>query len=576
MSANHSNLIRAATYYRKSTNRQEDSIERQRAQAVPYAAKQGYQFTSETYVDEGISGDEFDKRPGFQRLLRDAQAGKFEVIVVDEPSRLSRQNPIDLIEKVIAPLRRARIKIDTVSKGPLDYGSLAGIIMMTVHAHKAEDESRDLGRRILGGIAEKVKDGLWFGWSPPYGLRMERTIDPQTGKVLARRCVFGPKEEVRAVRFIFDAVANRWWPLRRVCRELEARGVRPPTTGKGSNKAEGRWNPSTVRKFLVNRKYVGDLTWNETHKGKYYAWKGGAGGRTQEHQGTVNRSCSRNAQEDVIVIPIPDLIPPLIDRDTFSRAAAALERSQKRTSPRTGDHLFTHMLVCGDCGSFMRGQPDHGQKGYICAKYKEYGSKACNRNTVKEAALMKSILKSVKDDILNPRRLDQIEEEIKRRLKADSDSGEDDRLRQRVSALDRDIAQGHANHARLPEDRLPGVIAQVRQWEKERGDLQARLRELEGGTSESQAVLAEARRQLWRLRESLENGDEEAQACVIREIVSKVEVTFTHERTHGRRSATGRNRLYNRPSGAILYVRPGLGLSCLCIPDSPRRAHAGA
>ncbi len=112
--------LRAAFYFRMSTDRQEDSVERQRAGVAPYAARQGYQHAGD-YVDEGIAGDVFDKRPDFQRLLRDAAAGKFDVIAVDEPSRLSRQNPVELIEKVIAPLRRAGVKIDTVSKGPLDY-----------------------------------------------------------------------------------------------------------------------------------------------------------------------------------------------------------------------------------------------------------------------------------------------------------------------------------------------------------------------------------------------------------------------------------------------------------------------
>src|SRR5262249_59075789 len=120
------------------------------------------------------------------------------------------------------------------------------------------DESHDLARRTIGGIAERAKAGNWFGWAPPYGLRVVRDIDPEKGKVIGRRCVLGPDEEVRAVRFIFDAVANRGWTLRQVCRELERRGVKPPAHGRGVNKAEGRWNAGTVRKMILNRKYVGD------------------------------------------------------------------------------------------------------------------------------------------------------------------------------------------------------------------------------------------------------------------------------------------------------------------------------
>jgi DNA invertase Pin-like site-specific DNA recombinase len=573
---------RAAAYYRKSTDEQAQSIDRQRDQVTRYAAGRGYQLAAE-FRDEGIAGDVFDRRPDFRRLLAAAQRREFDVIVVDEPSRLSRQNPIDLIEKVIAPLRRSGVRIDTASKGPLDYESLAGLIMMTVHAHRSEEESRDLSRRTLGGIAQRARDGTYFGWMIPFGLRLVREVDPATGRTVSRHCVFGPEEEVNAVRFIFDAVANRGWRRRQICRELEARGVKPPAgNGRGSNKAKGRWNPATVTKILKNRKYVGDVPYNATHVGKYSALRGGV----IEQPAGVNNRKSRNAEEDLIVVHRPDLIPPLIDRDTFARAQAALELSRKRTSPHPdGAHyLFTHMLVCGDCGAFMRGQPDHGRKGYICANYKEYGSKACSRNTVAEARVWKAVLGALERDILGARRLDAVEAEMERRLERERSSGEADRLRTAVAALDRDIAQGNANLARLPDDRLPGVIAQVRAWEGERNGLLARLQALEGGAGEAKAVLAETRKQLWRLREGLLNDDEEVQETVVREVVTRVEVRFEHRRTHGRKSPTGRRRTLNVPVGAVLYVRPGLGLACLAVDglsgsdtsDCPGPAPGGA
>src|SRR5262249_49505656 len=119
------------------------------------------------------------------------------------------------------------------------------------------------------------------------------------------------------------------------------------------------------------------------------------------------------------------------------------------------------------------------------------------------------------------------------------------------------------NLARLPADRLAGVVAQVREWEGERAGVLARLSELEDGGNEAKAILAEARKQLWRLREALADNDEEVQAAVIREVVSKAEVRFTHARTCGQCSPIGKGRLRNKPTAVVVYVRPGLGLSCL-------------
>jgi len=145
-----------------------------------------------------------------------------------------------------------------------------------------------------------------------------------------------------------------------------------------------------------------------------------------------------------------------------------------------------------------------------------------------------------------------------------------------LKALDRDIAQGHANLARLPQDVLAGVVAQVRAWQRQRDALEARRSELATGTLKDKAVLDEARKQLWRLRESLASGDEELQATVLSEVVSKVEIRFAHEETHGKRSPTGTKRTLSRTERLVLYVRPGLGLSCLDIPGWQSPARAGA
>jgi DNA invertase Pin-like site-specific DNA recombinase len=551
--------LRACAYYRKSTDEQEQSIDRQRDQVTRYATGRGYRIVAE-FKDEGISGDEFDRRSDFQKMLAAAGRNEFEVIVVDEPSRLSRQNVIELIEKVIAPLRRSGVRIDTASKGPLDYDSLAGIIMMTVHAHKSEDEARDLSRRVLGGQTRRAREGKMFAGPVPYGLRIVRTIDETSGKVIDRQCVHGPEEEVRVVRFIFDAVANRGWSLHQVCRELELRRVPPPVgNGYGTNKVRGSWNRRTVRNILMRRKYVGDLDWNNVHTGKYSVLKEG----NIEQHSTVNRRTTRSRPEDVVIVP--DAIPPIIDRSTFARAAAVLSRAQKMTSPVNGQarYLFTHLLVCGDCGAFLRGHPVKGRKTYVCANYLEYGCQACARNCVYEDAVKTAIFGALRDDILSPERLDQIEAEVRDRLEQERASGEGDRLKLKADALARDIDQGETNLARLPADRLPGVIAKIRSWEAERDEILARIRELETGKGETQTILKIARQELWRLRESLIGDDEEAQLAVVREVVSKIEVRFTHQETPGHRSANGKGRPRSKATGLTVYVRPGLALSCL-------------
>jgi hypothetical protein len=196
----------------------------------------------------------------------------------------------------------------------------------------------------------------------------------------------------------------------------------------------------------------------------------------------------------------------------------------------------------------MQGLPSPGGKTYWCSKYKKYGLKACSRNTVREAAVLDAVMGALLDEVLSPARLDAAEAEVEHRLQAERRSGEADRIRHRADQLAKKVKDGNARLLLLPEDRIPGVVAQLREWEGERKGLLDRLADLDNGGAEVKAVLAEARRQLWRLREGLLADDVEAQAAVVREVVSKAEVRF--------RPGTGRTR--NVPVGLRLYVRPGL------------------
>ena len=69
--------MKAAVYYRVSTKKQQEreSIATQKAEIRPSAKVKGYEVTE--FVDDGISGEEIDKRPGFKQLLAKLDRGEF-------------------------------------------------------------------------------------------------------------------------------------------------------------------------------------------------------------------------------------------------------------------------------------------------------------------------------------------------------------------------------------------------------------------------------------------------------------------------------------------------------------------
>ena len=83
-------MIRAAVYVRYSSDRQKDrSIDDQIALCRDLCAREGMAVIS-TFEDRAISGAGAINRPGFQALMRAAEARLFNVIVAEDMDRLFR------------------------------------------------------------------------------------------------------------------------------------------------------------------------------------------------------------------------------------------------------------------------------------------------------------------------------------------------------------------------------------------------------------------------------------------------------------------------------------------------------
>ncbi len=91
-----SSVIRCAIYARKSTEQNgvaeaNKSVTRQKELAREFATARGWSVAAE-FEDDGISGAEFEKRPGFQAMLAAAHRGDFQYLIVAEQKALGRES----------------------------------------------------------------------------------------------------------------------------------------------------------------------------------------------------------------------------------------------------------------------------------------------------------------------------------------------------------------------------------------------------------------------------------------------------------------------------------------------------
>src|SRR5262245_15085609 len=89
-------MTHAAIYTRKSTEQKvakgAKAVERQEEFARQFAARQGWTVRNEhVFEDDGISGAEFARRPGLQKMLEAASRREFTHLIVSEQKSIGRE-----------------------------------------------------------------------------------------------------------------------------------------------------------------------------------------------------------------------------------------------------------------------------------------------------------------------------------------------------------------------------------------------------------------------------------------------------------------------------------------------------
>jgi len=143
-----------ALYIRTSTEKQEESLKLQNDELRRYCEVKGYEIT-ETYQDFGWSGKNA-KRPDFERLMKDAETGKFDLVLVTKIDRFARSILDCLLS--IQKLQTLGVQFSATSQ-PIDTSSAMGKLTLHIMAAFAEFEREIIKERIDAGIKAATDNG---------------------------------------------------------------------------------------------------------------------------------------------------------------------------------------------------------------------------------------------------------------------------------------------------------------------------------------------------------------------------------------------------------------------------------
>ncbi len=375
----------AALYCRLSKEDQDlrqqeesESIQNQKNMLTAYAKAHGWEIY-QIYADEDYSGADAS-RPAFTRMLSDAAAGRFDIVLCKTQSRFSRDMAV--IEEYLHDrflewgIRFVSVvdNADTAVRGNKKARQINGLIN--------EWFLEDTSDNIRSVFYNKMQQGEYLAAFPPYGYQKDPTqknhliVDP------------GPAAVVRQI-FAWHAAG---YGAARICQMLNEAGV--PTPRKRQEQAglrktvryregdPGRWIPTTVGDILHNRVYCGDVVQHRTEKVSY-----------------KNKHVRRVAEDEWIAVP--GMHEAIIPRAQFEATQAAM--AGRRHATQTGQvSPLAGKVFCHFCGRPMSRTSSRSAGGAIhyfrCRdKYAYAKGKQCPVGFVREEDIIAAVMEPLLD-----------------------------------------------------------------------------------------------------------------------------------------------------------------------------------
>lgn len=340
-------MIPVAGYCRVSTDKEDQSnsfLAQQRYFREYISQHPDWQLYN-IYADEGITGTSTRKRTQFNRMINDACAGRFRMIITKEVSRFSR-NILDTI-RYTRELKTLGIGV-IFATDRINTLEPEAEMLLSFLASLAQEESRRTSSRVVWGQARQMERGIVFGQSL-------LGYDVKNGTLSVN------PQEAEIVRLIFHQYGSEGRSASEIARYLTEHGYR-------THRGNSVWRSNCIVKILKNEKYVGDLIQKKTYTPDYLT-----------HEKKTNRG-------QVPFVNLPNHHEPIIGRELWNRVQKQLQHNNKHSQADSGHsnrYVFSGKIRCAECGSSFVGRFRYRKDGtkirrWSCGTAARAGTKGCS------------------------------------------------------------------------------------------------------------------------------------------------------------------------------------------------------
>ena len=436
-----------------------NSIAHQIEILTKYAKENG--ITSyKVYKDDGYSGTSF-KRPGFQEMMTDIEAGLVSMVIVKDMSRFGRNYlEVGLYTEIRFPEMGVRFiavndGVDSDDQMGNDFTPFRNIIN--------EWYAKDTSKKIRAVFRNKGMSGQRLSTNAPYGY-----IRGEDGHLLV------DEETAPVVELIFQLCAEGNGPGK-IARMLKERSI--PTPGTIEFQRTGRtrnyhpdnpcgWNESSISNILEQDAYLGRTTNFKTTKLSY-----------------KSKKKIENTPDKWAVFE--DTHKAIIDPETWEIVQKA--REQRRRPTKMGEMgMFSGLAYCADCGARLyhcrTASWTHEQECYTCATYR--GKKGCSAHYIRAVVLEQLVLQNLQRVVAYAQ---EDEDEFVRRImenKMALQRTEQEKAKRKLEKQERRYNELDTIIQRLYEDHVVGKLSEERfaklseGYEQEQAELKQSIADL--------------------------------------------------------------------------------------------------
>jgi DNA invertase Pin-like site-specific DNA recombinase len=348
-----------------------DSIETQKKIILKYLEEHSGFHLLKIYEDDGVSGGTYE-RPGFSKMIQDAENGMFSCILIKDVSRLGR-NLIDTGYYVERMLPSIGVRVISITD---NYDSARDGVdtNFALKSLFSEVYLLDIGRKVKSAIRNQMENGQYIGSRPPYGYlkspedRHRLVVDEEAAVIIER--IFQWAAEGKTVMAIVRSLnragivtpSHHWFRL----------GIIQNVELLGGN----HWQARTVRKILANEVYTGTMVRGKT-KVTY-----------RKQMPVPQKEWMRVANTH------PAIISQKLFAVIHERFSSETANEPKQQNEQYTPNLFRGKIFCGHCGGRLNRKKNHQHYIYRCtANYATPGS--CPGNSIREETIISAVSKAL-------------------------------------------------------------------------------------------------------------------------------------------------------------------------------------